>query len=104
MLNAEQEREIQALREQTAPTRRTVVPALEEILYQPLPVLDHGFVRVVDYMGDDAAVVRHARRLGVVACDPVVEGVHFAGGGGVQVFPGAGGAPVAGAPLAATSV
>ena len=41
--------------------RRAVVPALEEILYQALPVLDHGFVRVIDYMGDDAAVVQAAR-------------------------------------------
>ncbi len=38
-----------------------MAPALEEILYQALPVLDHGFVRVVDYMGDDAAVVQAAR-------------------------------------------
>jgi thymidylate synthase (FAD) len=37
------------------------VPALEEILYEPLPVLDHGFIRVVDYMGDDAAIVQAAR-------------------------------------------
>ena len=37
------------------------MPALEELLYQALPVLDHGFVRVVDYMGDDAAVVQAAR-------------------------------------------
>ncbi|MEX2009284.1 MAG: thymidylate synthase (FAD), partial [Dongiaceae bacterium] len=43
------------------PTRRATVPALEEILYQPLTVLDHGFVRVVDYMGDDAAIVQAAR-------------------------------------------
>ncbi len=34
---------------------------VEEILYQPMPVLDHGFVRVIDYMGDDAAVVQAAR-------------------------------------------
>ena len=38
-----------------APTRRATVPALEALLFQPLPVLDHGFVRVIDYMGDDAA-------------------------------------------------
>ncbi len=31
------------------------------MLYEPLPVLDHGFVRVVDYMGDDAAIVQAAR-------------------------------------------
>ena len=42
-------------------TRRATVPALEEILYQPIDVLDHGFVRVVDYMGDDAAIVQAAR-------------------------------------------
>jgi len=42
-------------------TRRPTVPALEEVLYEPLTVLDHGFVRVVDYMGDDAAVVQAAR-------------------------------------------
>jgi thymidylate synthase (FAD) len=38
-----------------------VAPALEEILYEPLPVLDHGFVRVIDYMGDDGALVQAAR-------------------------------------------
>src|SRR6201998_4473402 len=53
--------EIEAARDQSAPTRRATVPALEEILFTPLPVLDHGFVRVIDYMGDDAAVVQAAR-------------------------------------------
>ena len=57
----EQQREIDALRAETQPTRRATVPALEEILYQALPVLDHGFVRVIDYMGDDAAIVQAAR-------------------------------------------
>jgi thymidylate synthase (FAD) len=56
-----QQDEVRAMREQAAPTRRAVVPALEEILYQPLPVLDRGFVRVIDYMGDDAAIVQAAR-------------------------------------------
>src|ERR1700757_5499413 len=60
-LTPEQEQEIAAERQATRPTRRVTVPALEEILYQPLPVLDHGFVRVVDYMGDDAAIVQAAR-------------------------------------------
>ena len=36
-------------------------PALEAVLYHATPVLDHGFVRVIDYMGDDAAVVQAAR-------------------------------------------
>ncbi len=56
-----QDAEIAAVRATTAPTRRATVPALEEMLYQALPVLDHGFVRVIDYMGDDAAVVQAAR-------------------------------------------
>ena len=43
------------------PTRRATVPALEEILYDAAPVLDHGFVRVIDYMGDDGAIVQAAR-------------------------------------------
>ena len=60
-LTPEQQDEIAAQRGETRPTRRATVPALEEILYEPLPVLDHGFVRVIDYMGDDAAVVQAAR-------------------------------------------
>ena len=60
-LTQEQQDEINALREQSAPTRRAVAPGLEAILYEPIPVLDHGFVRVVDYMGDDAAIVQAAR-------------------------------------------
>ncbi len=60
-LSQEQQGEIAAEREASRPTRRATVPALEEILYQPLQVLDHGFVRVVDYMGDDGAVVQAAR-------------------------------------------
>src|ERR1700719_2870631 len=60
-LTPEQQAEIAAPRGETRPTRRATVPALEEILYEPLPVLDHGFVRVIDYMGDDAAIVQAAR-------------------------------------------
>ncbi len=60
-LTKDQEAEIETLRQAQAPTRRATVPALEEILYQALPVLDHGFVRVIDYMGDDSAVVQAAR-------------------------------------------
>ncbi|MCY4319023.1 MAG: FAD-dependent thymidylate synthase [Alphaproteobacteria bacterium] len=44
-----------------APTRRETVPALERILNEPFRVLDHGFVRVVDYMGGDNAIVQAAR-------------------------------------------
>ena len=61
LLPPELEAEIREARESRTETRRVSVPALEEILYEPIPVLDHGFVRVVDYMGDDAAIVQAAR-------------------------------------------
>jgi thymidylate synthase (FAD) len=60
-LTPEQQAEVDALRGETHQTRRATVPALEEILYDAIPVLDHGFVRVIDYMGDDAAIVQSAR-------------------------------------------
>jgi thymidylate synthase (FAD) len=60
-LSQEQQAEIDRQRGESVPTRRPVAPALEEVLYQAIPVLDHGFVRVIDYMGDDAAVVQAAR-------------------------------------------
>ncbi len=56
-----QRQEIEQLRDGTSSTRRATVPALEEMLYRPVPVLDQGFIRVIDYMGDDAAVVQAAR-------------------------------------------
>jgi thymidylate synthase (FAD) len=40
---------------------RPSVPALDAILGEPLRVLDQGFVRVIDYLGDDSAVVQAAR-------------------------------------------
>ena len=60
-LSSEQQEEIAAQRVEVHETRRVVSPRLEEILYEAIPVLDHGFVRVVDYMGDDAAIVQSAR-------------------------------------------
>jgi thymidylate synthase (FAD) len=42
-------------------TRRVTVPAMEDLLFRAFPVLDHGFVRVIDYMGADSAVVQAAR-------------------------------------------
>jgi thymidylate synthase (FAD) len=60
-LTPEQQAEIDALRAERRETLRPTVAALEEILYRPIPVLDPGFVRVIDYMGDDAAVVQAAR-------------------------------------------
>ncbi len=60
-LTAEQSAEVAAARAEATPTRRATVAALEAMLFEPIPVLDHGFVRVIDYMGDDAAVVQAAR-------------------------------------------
>ena len=60
-ISPEQDAAIAELRTATTPTLRATVPGLEAMLYHALPVLDHGFVRVVDYMGDDAAVVQAAR-------------------------------------------
>lgn len=60
-ISNEQSLEITRARETIVPTRRPVAAGLEEILFEVLPVLDHGFVRVVDYMGDDSAVVQAAR-------------------------------------------
>jgi thymidylate synthase (FAD) len=60
-LTEQQQAEIEAARAQHSETRRPTVPALEGLLYQPFQVLDHGFVRVIDYMGDDAAIVQAAR-------------------------------------------
>ena len=60
-LTPSQQEEIGALRLRAHGTRRTTSPALEQLLYLPIPLLDHGFVRVIDYMGDDRAVVQAAR-------------------------------------------
>ncbi len=53
--------EIQAQQAQSFTTKRPTVEALENILYEALPVLDHGFIRTIDYMGDDSAIVQAAR-------------------------------------------
>ena len=42
-------------------TKRATVAKLEKILYKPHKVLDHGFIRVIDYMGDDSSIVQAAR-------------------------------------------
>ncbi len=60
-LSDEQRAEIAEQRDARAETRRAVAPGLEARLYEVLPVLDHGFVRAIDYMGDDEAIVQAAR-------------------------------------------
>ena len=56
-----QKKEIEEQQSQKNSTKRIISPQLEKILYEALPVLDHGFVRVVDYMGDDTSIVQSAR-------------------------------------------
>ncbi|MXV36559.1 MULTISPECIES: FAD-dependent thymidylate synthase [unclassified Saccharibacter] len=60
-LTDEQRAEITAQRHAPAQTMRPTVPAMEALLFEPFELLDHGFLRVVDYMGDDSAVVQAAR-------------------------------------------
>jgi thymidylate synthase (FAD) len=60
-VNDEQKLELNNVLEQQQYTKRNTVPALEAMLYEPIPVLDHGFIRVVDYMGDDSSIVQAAR-------------------------------------------
>ncbi len=60
-VSAVQNQEIQEARDLSNKTRRATVQAIEDILYEPIKVLDHGFIRVIDYMGDDEAVVQSAR-------------------------------------------
>jgi thymidylate synthase (FAD) len=61
ILKSDKIQEIQELKEEQFVTRRATVFSLEEVLYDVFPVLDHGFVRVIDYMGDDSAIVQAAR-------------------------------------------
>ena len=60
-LTKEQQQEISNQQSQQSNTKRVTVQELEKILFEAMPVLDHGFVRVIDYMGDDTAIVQAAR-------------------------------------------
>ena len=60
-LSPEQEAEIAAQRSESHQTLRATAPGMEQHLYTAHPVLDHGFVRVIDYMGDDCAITQAAR-------------------------------------------
>lgn len=61
MITREQQDQIDALRKQPNDTLRVSVAAMERMLYTPIHLLDHGFIRVVDYMGDDNSIVQAAR-------------------------------------------
>ncbi len=60
-ITPEQQAEIDEARAQTHQTLRATAPGMEKHLYKAHEVLDHGFVRVIDYMGDDAAICQAAR-------------------------------------------
>ena len=60
-LTKEQTQEIKDQQSQESKTKRVTAPELEKILYDAIPILDHGFVRGVDYMGDDTSIVQAAR-------------------------------------------
>ena len=60
-LTKEQTQEIRDLQSQKNETKRVTAPNLEKILYEAIPILDHGFIRVVDYMGNDTSIVQAAR-------------------------------------------
>ncbi len=60
-LTKEQQKEIKDQQSQENKTKRVTVAELENILYEAIPILDHGFIRVIDYMGDDTSIVQSAR-------------------------------------------
>ncbi|WP_116598633.1 FAD-dependent thymidylate synthase [Primorskyibacter marinus] len=60
-LSPDQQAEIDDLRSTPRDTLRATAPGMEQHLYKAIPVLDHGFVRVIDYMGDDSAICQAAR-------------------------------------------
>ena len=60
-LTTEQAKEIKDQQSQENKTKRVTAPELEKILYEAIPVLDHGFIRVLDYMGNDTSIVQAAR-------------------------------------------
>ena len=60
-LTKEQEQEIKEQQSQESSTKRVTSLELEKILYEVIPILDHGFIRVVDYMGNDTSIVQAAR-------------------------------------------
>jgi hypothetical protein len=55
-LTEQQNQEIAEQKAQKFETKRVTSSELEKILYDAIPILDHGFVRVVDYMGDDSSL------------------------------------------------
>ena len=59
-LTKEQINDIKDQQSQENVTKRVTAPELEKVLYEAMPALDHGFIRVIDYMGDDSSIVQSA--------------------------------------------
>ena len=60
-LTDEQKEEIKKQASASLPTKRAISPGMEEKLFLAQEVLDHGFIRVIDYMGNDSSIVQAAR-------------------------------------------
>lgn len=60
-ITPEQQSEIDAQRSESHQTLRATAPGMEAHLYKAHEVLDHGIIRVIDYMGDDSAITQAAR-------------------------------------------
>ncbi|GLK64815.1 FAD-dependent thymidylate synthase [Paracoccus kondratievae] len=60
-ITPEQQAQIDEQRANPSPTLRAVSEGMEQHLYKAHEVLDHGLVRVIDYMGDDSAITQAAR-------------------------------------------
>ena len=59
--NQKIQKEIDSVSKNKFLTKRVVAPKLEKVLYKSFKALDHGFVRVIDYMGNDSSIVQAAR-------------------------------------------
>ena len=60
-ISEEDRKSVEEERKKSFNTKRATIEGLENSLYKVFPVLDHGLVRVIDYMGDDDAIVQAAR-------------------------------------------
>ena len=60
-ISEEDKKSVEEEKKKSFTTKRATVEKLENSLFTIHPVLDHGLVRVIDYMGDDDAIVQAAR-------------------------------------------
>ena len=60
-ISEQDKKSVEEERKKSFTTKRATVEGLENSLFKIFPVLDHGLVRVIDYMGDDDAIVQAAR-------------------------------------------